>query len=200
MPLTDSAARDASSDVEPGQIRRAEVPEFSEIYKRYFTFVWSCARRLGVSEHETDDVVQEAFIVIYARLRSLEQPDSLRSWIYGIVRRTISTFHRAKRAKVASAAALTSEPEMHYPQPPSPQELAEQSDQARLLWSLLERLDPLKREVFVLVELEEMTVPEIASAIEVPLNTVYSRLRAARQEVEDALAKHNAQMPQKGRS
>lgn len=176
------------------------MPEFPEIYKTYFGFVWSCTRRMGVRENELDDVVQEIFIVIHGKIATLAQPGSLRSWIYGIIRRTVSTYHRARRAKVASTEALTSEPEMQYPQQPSPQELAEQSDQVKMLWSLLAKLDPPKREVFVLAELDELTVPEIASAIEVPVNTVYSRLRTARQELETALARHHAQAGQRGRS
>jgi len=203
MPSTDSAARIASLDVEPGPvtpIADASVPSFPSIYGLYFNFVWSCTRRLGVSEAEIDDVVQEIFIVIHARLHTLEHPGSLRSWIYGIVRRTVSSYHRAKRAKLASTLTLSTEPDMQYPQQPSPQQLAEQSDQVRLLWSLLEKLDGPKREVFVLAELDEMTVPEIALAIEVPLNTAYSRLRAARQEIEEALLRYRAQAAKRGQS
>jgi RNA polymerase sigma-70 factor, ECF subfamily len=202
MTANESTARTAplnatrGSASPPGDV---SVPEFSQLYALYFGFVWSCTRRLGVSESELDDVVQEIFMVIHTRLRTLEQPESLRSWIYGIVRRTVSSYHRAKRAKLASSAALIAEPEMHYSHSPSPLELAEQSDQVRLLWSLLERLDPPKRETFVLAELEEMTVPEIASALDVPVNTVYSRLRVARQELEEALARHQARSSQRGR-
>src|ERR1039457_4190076 len=165
MQTTDSAARIASLDVEPGPvvpIPAVSVPSFPRIYKLYFNFVWSCTRRLGVSDTEVDDVVQEIFIVIHGRLHTLEQPESLRSWIYGIVRRTVSTYHRAKRAKLAASLSHIAEPVVQYPQQPSPQELAEHSDQVRLLWSLLEKIDAPKREVFVLAELDEMTVPEIA--------------------------------------
>jgi len=203
MPQTDSAARLASLDAEPALVRAipiTRVPSFAEIYRTYFTFVWSSSRRLGVNESEIDDVVQEIFITINGRLSTLEQPDSLRSWIYSIVRRTVSSYHRAKRAKNASTATLSAEPEMHYSQTPSPQQLAEHSDQVKLLWTLLENIDATKREVFVLAELDEMTVPEIASALEVPLNTVYSRLRAARLELEAALQRQNAQTINRGRS
>jgi RNA polymerase sigma-70 factor, ECF subfamily len=168
------------------------VPAFPEIYKTYFGFVWSCSRRLGVSDAEIDDVVQDIFIVIHGRIGTLQQPESLRSWIYGIVRRTASEYRRAKRTSAASALALATQSELQYPQLPSPQHLAEQSDQVKLLWSLLEGIDPPKREVFVLAELDEMTAPEIASAIELPVNTVYSRLRGARQELEEALKRHYA--------
>ena len=75
---------------------------------------------------------------------------------------------------------------------PSPLDLAVLTDEIRLLWRLLGELGPLKREVFVLAELEEMTMPEIAEAIGVPLNTAYSRLRVARQEFNDALARHES--------
>jgi RNA polymerase sigma-70 factor (ECF subfamily) len=153
---------------------------------------------MGVRENELDDVVQEVFIVINGKLATLEKPDSLRSWIYGIIRRTSSAYHRARRTKVASAAALSLEPEVRYPQQPSPLELAEQSDQARLLWLLLEKLEPSKREVLVLSELDDMTAPEIAGALDVPLNTVYSRLRTARQDLEAAWARHCAQTGQRG--
>jgi RNA polymerase sigma-70 factor (ECF subfamily) len=69
----------------------------------------------------------------------------------------------------------------------------------KLLSSLLEELDEEKREVFVLAELEEMTVPEISQAIEIPVNTVYSRLRAARLAFEEALARHAARRNGGGR-
>ncbi len=174
-------------------------PAFECIYRDYFAFVWACTRRLGVVEDELDDVVQEIFIVIHSRLHSLQHPTALRSWIYGIVRRTASTYHRAKRAKMANASAMDADAAVQYPQPPSPHELAEQSDQVKLLWELLEKLDPEKREVFVLNELDEMTVPEIALALEVPVNTVYSRLRVARQELEEALTRHKARLSQRGR-
>jgi len=203
MSVADSGARVASLDGEVrsiGSPREALVTEFREVYKHYFSFVWSCTRRMGVDPSDVDDVVQEIFIVIHGKVATLEQPESLRSWIYGIVRRTASTYHRAKRAKLASVAAFSSEPEMQYPHPLSPLELAEQSDQVRLLWSLLAKLDPPKREAFVLAEFDDMTVPEIASAIDVPLNTVYSRLRTAKLEIEAALAKHHAQTGQRGRA
>jgi RNA polymerase sigma-70 factor (ECF subfamily) len=203
MPLADPAARVESFDGEAHSTNSPtgnESLSFLALYQRYFSFVWSCTRRMGVREHELDDAVQDVFIVIHGRLSTLEKPESLRSWIYGIIRRTASAYHRARRAKVTSAEAYQVEPQMQYPQQPSPLELAEQTDQVRLLWSLLEKLDPPKREVLVLAELDEMTAPEIATVLEVPLNTVYSRLRTARQELEATMARHHAQTGQRGRS
>ena len=114
-----------------------------------------------------DDVVQEVFVVVHARLKTLERPASLRSWLYGVVRRTVSTYHRARQAR---SARESSEPfdDKASPMQPSPLDLALLSDELRLLWRLLGELDPVKREVFVLAELEEMTAPEIAEAAGIP--------------------------------
>jgi RNA polymerase sigma-70 factor (ECF subfamily) len=190
-----SAAQALGQPEQPGVLSAsagAEVPPFEAIFQQYFDFVWSSARRLGVSSASTDDVVQEIFMVIHAKLHTLRQPQSLRSWIYGIVRRTVSDHHRSQRTRAASGAAFAEEAEMLRPASPTPEDLSGQNDQVKLLWAMLATLDPPKREVFVLAELEEMTAPEIAEALEIPLNTAYSRLRAARQAFEEALARRAA--------
>jgi RNA polymerase sigma-70 factor, ECF subfamily len=174
-----------------------EVSPFESIYTQYFDFVWSSVRRLGVDPAATDDVVQEVFIVIHSRLHTLEQPQALRSWIYGIVRRTVSGYHRSRRVKEASGAALAAEPSAQ-PLPPTPADLVEQNDKVKLLFGLLEELDEPKREVFTMAELDELTVPEISEILEIPLNTAYSRLRAARQAFEEALVRHVARRERGG--
>jgi RNA polymerase sigma-70 factor, ECF subfamily len=191
-----SAAADPKAEAPPAsQEAGAVLPSFRSIYDDYFDFVWTCARRLGVPIDAIDDVVQEVFVVVHARSRTVERPASLRSWIYGVVRRTVSTYHRGRRARNAREAPDAADDAANAMQP-SPLDLAVVSDELRLLWRLLGELGPLKREVFILAELEEMTMPEIAEAIEVPLNTAYSRLRGARQEFSEAFARYAAQ--QKG--
>jgi RNA polymerase sigma-70 factor (ECF subfamily) len=75
---------------------------------------------------------------------------------------------------------------------PTPLEQAETNAELQLLASLLAELDEPKRDMFTLVELEELSVPEAAEILEIPLNTAYSRLRLARQAFEAALARHEA--------
>lgn len=150
------------------------------------------SRYLGVERSELDDVVQEVFVGIQARLHTVEHPESLRSWIYSIIRRTVGRYHRVRRSRLVETTSESVEPEVLDPDWTTPQSMAEQSEQVKFIWSLLQKLDLPKREVFILTELEEMTAPEIAIAIDVPLNTVYSRLRAARQELELAFQRHTA--------
>jgi RNA polymerase sigma-70 factor (ECF subfamily) len=182
--MTDSGSRQS--------LARLEVPSFRSIYAQYFSFVWSSARRLGVRPAAMDDIVQEIFMVIHRKLDTLEQPQSLRSWIYGIVRRTVSAYHRSMRTRDASDTALALQIARQWETQLTPLELTEQNEEAKLLWQLLGEIEPPKREVLILVEIEGMTAPEISEALEIPLNTAYSRLRAARIAFEAALARQAA--------
>jgi RNA polymerase sigma-70 factor (ECF subfamily) len=175
-----------------------EVPSFKSIYAQYFDFVWSSARRLGVGPAAMDDIVQETFMVIHRKIHTLQQPESLRSWIYSIVRRTVSGHYRSQRSFDASEAALAYIAGVQMRTQLTPLDLAEQNEEAKLLWDLLDEIEPLKREVLVLVEIEGMTAPEVAAALEIPLNTAYSRLRAGRLAFDAALERRTAR-PEGGR-
>jgi RNA polymerase sigma-70 factor (ECF subfamily) len=146
-------------------------------------------RRNGVPGCDVDGVVPEVSVVNHAKLPTLRQPESLRSWIYGVVRRAVRPSPRADAASsalraVASVPNESGEASSHA--------LTEHRAPMQLLWSLLAELDDLRREVFILAEVEEMTAPEIAEALEIPQNTVYSRLHTARAAFEAALARHEA--------
>jgi RNA polymerase sigma-70 factor, ECF subfamily len=194
---TDNGSSQGGDRAASSSFPSGEGSPFAAVYRQYFDFVWSSVRRLGVSPASMDDVVQEVFIVIHARLHTVQHPETLRSWIYGVARRTVSGYHRARRVKDASATALAVEPSAQ-PLPRTPFDLTEQNEQVKLLFNLLEEVDEPKREVFLMVELDELTVPEIAEILEIPLNTVYSRLRAAREAFEDALARHSARSARGG--
>jgi RNA polymerase sigma-70 factor, ECF subfamily len=177
-----------NADPDPA-LSASPVPTFQDIYKKYFDFVWALTRHLGVAGDAIDDVVQDVFIVIHTKLATLQRPQSLRSWIYGIVRRTVSDHRRSRRTRDAARARLGAELKSSYPSQPSPLDMVETNAELELLESVLAELDEPKREVFVMVEIFEMTVPEVVQALEIPLNTAYSRLRMARQSFDEALAR-----------
>jgi RNA polymerase sigma-70 factor (ECF subfamily) len=164
-------------------IVRVEVPPFPQVYEAHFDFVWRSARRLGVPEASLDDVVQDVFVTVYRRLSDFEGRSQLKTWIFGILRHTVRDLRRSMRRKPAEA--LEHDPHDHHGQ--TPHEAAARVEAQRLLHAVLDTLDEDQREVFVLSELEQLSAPEIASALEVNVNTVYSRLRAARQDFEAAL-------------
>jgi RNA polymerase sigma-70 factor (ECF subfamily) len=172
----------------------AEPLAFGEVYRTHFPFVWRSARGLGVAPAALDDVVQEIFVVVHRRLPEFEGRSTLRTWIGGIALNVVRRHRRALARK--SPHELTrdepADPDGLRTEARDPYEAAELAEGTRLLQHLLDQLDDEKREILVLAELEELPVPEIAEALDLKLNTAYSRLRLARQEFEQALARHRA--------
>src|SRR5690606_26101751 len=159
---------------------------FETVYNDHFDFVWRTSRRLGIPEASLDDVVQDVFIVVYRRLRDFRGHSSLKTWLFGIVLRVVQT-HRRTASRRALELLGDREPCCTAP---GPAEATERAQARATLQQLLDTMDEDKRVVFVLVELEQMSCPEVAEASGANLNTVYSRLRAARREFEAALARH----------
>jgi RNA polymerase sigma-70 factor (ECF subfamily) len=170
----------------PPTVRRGVgVHDFASVYEEYFDFVWRTLRRYGVSPAAIDDAVQDAFLVVHTRLWSFEGRSSLRTWIFGIARR-VARDHRPSRGELANADVLNALPDVESSSPLATLEMVEG---ARLLEKLLGGLAPDKREAFTLVKLEQMTIAEASEALGVNANTIYSRVRSAARELEQALAR-----------
>jgi RNA polymerase sigma-70 factor (ECF subfamily) len=168
-------------------------PTFAQLYESQFSFVWRSVRRLGVAAATMDDVVQEVFVVVHRNLAKFEGRSSSKTWLFGIVLNVVRAHRRGLRAEPLQAAtAAIADPERVADPAAGPLELATKAEAVRVVDALLDSLDDEKREVFVLAELEQMSAPDIAHAIGIPLNTVYSRLRLARQEFSAAAVRHRA--------
>ena len=170
--------------------RTAEVPPLAEIFREHAPFVWRGLRRLGVPESDVEDVCQEVFVVVHRKLGDFEGRSSLRTWIYGICARTASDYRRSGRVR---REVVTDAP----PEPPQDGGSASYDAvalrQARAtLDRILDELDDDKRAVFVLYEIEELTMAEVAEALGCPLQTAYSRLHAARKVVEAGVQRAQA--------
>jgi RNA polymerase sigma-70 factor (ECF subfamily) len=167
---------------------------FSEVYESQFSFVWRCALRLGAPTASVDDIVQETFIVVHRRLAEFGGRSAVKTWLFGIVVNIVRAHRRVDRAKQPHTLR-TCEPveiERIADTKEGPLEIATRAEAVRVLDRLLDELDDDKRDVFILAELEQMSAPEIAQAIGLPVNTVYSRLRFARESFAAAAARHRA--------
>lgn len=171
----------------------AAVLEFPQIYEEYFDFVWRNLRRLGVQEDAAADALQDVFIVVHRRLRDFQvSQGSFRGWLFGIVFR-VGKDHRRSMARKHSASRRSDQPidpDTVAASTENPEERAELAEQMRVLHAVLDQLDDRQRTALILAELEQMTAPEIANILGIPLNTVYSRLRAARHAFDLALARY----------
>lgn len=172
------------------------LPSFAELYEEHFEFVWRAARRLGVPEANAEDAVQDSFVVLHRKLGEYNGQTPLRRWLLGIVTRVASDYRRRYRRKEAKGTPLSAQDDgdVRFASTlPAPNEQAERNETARLVEVLLATLDDEKREVLVLVELEELTAAEVSEMTGVNINTVYTRLRAARRAFELAFEEHQRQ-------
>ncbi len=155
------------------------APAFDAIFRENAPFVWRALRKLGVPEREVEDLCQEVFVVVHRKLPTFEGRSTIRTWIYSICVRTASDHRR--RAHVRREEPTADVPEERHS---APQTRDLERRQARaLLDAALDALDADKRAVFVLYEIEELSMNEVAGAVGCPLQTAYSRLYAAREAV-----------------
>lgn len=162
----------------------AHRPDLTQIYRDHHAFVWRVVRRLGVPDAGVDDAVQEVFVVLHRRRDELDLSGSMRGLLYGITRRVAKRSRdkasRAARLRVVGPATAAENPEAD----------AATKQKAEALRAALEDLDEDKRMTFVLADIEGMTMPEVAAAMDVNVNTCYARLRAARRKLSAAVARH----------
>lgn len=157
---------------------------FDEVFAAHAPLVWRTMRRLGLREADAEDLAQEVFLVVHRKLPEFEGRSKLSTWIYGICVRVASD-HR-KRAHVRREAPVSSVPE---PEISAPQVRGLAQAEARAtLDAVLATLDDDKRAVFVLYEIEELPMVEVARAVGAPLQTAYARLHAGRRIVNEAIA------------
>jgi RNA polymerase sigma-70 factor (ECF subfamily) len=181
--------------------RERPSASFEAVYREHFRFVWRCVRRLGIEGASVDDVVQETFLVVHRRLDDFEGRSSTKTWLYGIVRRVVSDHRRSLRRKPAHGEGTEGEVDgVHDASARGPESSLEHSEQVQVVRRLIAELDEDKREVFILTELEGMTMAEIAEALDVNPNTVSSRLRAARHQFEEAVERETERDEERERS
>jgi RNA polymerase sigma-70 factor, ECF subfamily len=155
----------------------AEPIAFERVYEEQFAFAWRSLRLLGVAPDVLEDAAQDVFAVVSRQLCDFGGRASLRTWIFAIVQRTAANYRRRHRRKNKPLVPLGDVVVGHEP---TPQAHAEAAEAAGAIERFCEALDPDRRALFVLALLEEVPAPEVARALDLPLNTVYSRVRSLR--------------------
>jgi RNA polymerase sigma-70 factor (ECF subfamily) len=161
------------------------LPSFPAIFHSLAPVVWRFLRRLGVAEAEIEDVCQEVFLTVHDRLPTFDGDSSLKTWVLGIALRVAANHRRLARVRrEVPTADLPDEPF------DAPQEaLIDQRWAIEHLQRLLADLDEDKRAVFVLHDIEEVPMAQVAPLVGCPLQTAYARLYAARRLLQAALSR-----------
>lgn len=162
--------------------RYVVTPTFDEVYTAHVAYVWRVLRTFGVSEAQIEDAVQDAFVVVHRRLPEWEGRAQMTTWLFAIARRVASAYRR-KGASAHRTETLEQEPEGTA----DTFAAMSRAQAAATVMSILEAMDEHQRIVFALVELEQLSVPEVSRMLDINLNTAYSRLRLARAAFEVAV-------------
>jgi RNA polymerase sigma-70 factor (ECF subfamily) len=157
---------------------RSDPERLARALEADYRFIWRLLRRFGVPEHHAEDAAQQVFLIVAERMADIV-PGRERAFAFGTAQRVAQTLRRRLGRELPHD-------QQQLDERASPQrgqdELVEQKRARELLDRVLQHMPQETRTVFVLFELEAMSSPEIASLIEVPLGTVASRLRRAREQ------------------
>lgn len=179
-----------SGEASAGGVEREVLPiAFERVYDEHFAFVWRTLRLLGVAEPALEDAAQDVFATVSHKLSEFAGRSSLRTWVFAIVQRTAANYRRSHRRKQRPLVPLSEALVGHEP---TPHAHAEALEAAQAIERFCETLDADRRALFVLALLEEVPAVEIARALEVPTNTIYSRVRLLRAALERALGQDEA--------
>lgn len=159
------------------------------IVDEHFSFVWRYLRGLGVPESEVDDVTQQVFVIASQKVDAIHE-GAERSFLVGTAHGVAANARRAdyRRRVVTSDQAL----ESCVDEAPDAEQHAETREQLAILDRFLASLPDDLREVFVLFELEGLTMAAIAEALALPAGTVASRLRRGREEFQEMARRYQA--------
>jgi RNA polymerase sigma-70 factor (ECF subfamily) len=157
---------------------KGSADSFHELFLRYKQPLYGFFRRRTADPSHAEELTQEAFLVLLRAASRYEPRALFRTYLYAIAFKIL----RAHRRKAAFRATF-------FGQPKSLPDPAKQDATESGLWvrRAVEKLDPIDREILLLREFEQLSYAEIADLLELPINTVRSRLFRARTALRNLL-------------
>jgi RNA polymerase sigma-70 factor (ECF subfamily) len=163
-----------------------ELDRFEALYRAEAGYVLHSLRRLGVEDRDVEDVAHDTFVIVGRKLAEYDAARPLRPWLFGIAFRVALDYRRSARVR-RERLNLPHEAQEVVDGRPSADAHVERADAQRLVLAALETLRLEARAVLILHDIDEVSVPDVATALGIPLNTAYSRLRLARAQFEAAV-------------
>lgn len=152
--------------------------DFRAVFDAHVSYVAATLSRLGADDRDRDDLVSEVFVRVHRSLASYDPARPMKPWLFAFAARVASEHRRlARHRREVFAEVDVASPDL------APDQALEQRQSRALLDRALAELDDDKREVFVLHDLDDTPIPEVARALGIPEGTAYTRLRAARAEL-----------------
>ena len=164
---------------------RRSAPDLGAIFDEHFDYVWVVLRHLGVPEADLEDVVHEVFLKVHGRLADYDPERPMKPWLFGFAYRVAFGRGRLARNRIELLGVPV---EAVDPVSAADDQVAASQDRA-LLEAALETVEPDRRTVLLLHDVDEVPVPAIAGELGIPVNTAYSRLRLARANLAAAMTR-----------
>jgi RNA polymerase sigma-70 factor (ECF subfamily) len=170
--------------------REAPVtPAVRTLYEAHLGYVWHSLRRLGVAEKDLADVAHDVFVTVARALPTYDAQRPIKPWLFGVAFRVASDHLRLYRNTREVLGEEVEPPDIQ----PTPEEALLDREAWDLVAECLGCLDLRLRAVLVMHDFSGHAVGDIAEALEIPVKTVYSRLRAGRLRFSAAAARLAAQ-------
>jgi RNA polymerase sigma-70 factor (ECF subfamily) len=161
-------------------VARSGGVSFNALYREHFAYVWRSLRRLGIREADLPDLTHDVFVVVHRKLADFDASRPAKPWLFGICFRT--ALDKKRRHSSFKESLSDTAGEHAVASMPDGAAVVEQKEAHDVVMKALDELDLDKRAVFVMHELEGLSMPEIARVVDAPINTLYSRLRLARED------------------
>jgi RNA polymerase sigma-70 factor (ECF subfamily) len=168
------------------EVSEVAAPDFHDTYHEHFDFVWLSLRRLGVAPELLDDATQDVFVVVCRKLPEFQHRSQLKTWLFAIAIRVARGYRRRRPTHSLAHPEEVPSPDA------SPYDSVEEAEAQRLVSQFLSNLDEERRIVFIMAEIEQIPLPEIAQVLGWNLNTTYSRLRLGRADFNAQVQRHAA--------
>ena len=163
--------------------------DFERVFVEQASFTWNSLRRLGVPSADLDDAIHDVFVAVYRQRDSYDPTRSLRAWLFGFAHRVAANQRRTIRRRRED---YDTDLELQSSAPLQDDLLAERQRQ-RLFHQLLDTLSLERRAVLIMHDVDGEAMADVASALGIPVNTAYSRLRLAREDLLAAGRRFRAQ-------
>lgn len=173
----------AEAEALPSPPLVGERPSLALVYDQHFEHVWHTLRRCGIRTADLEDKAHDVFIIVHRKLAEFDPTRPIRPWLTGITFRVASDERRRARYRREVAR-----PDMDRVSGGlNPEQQAVAAQRRALVQRGLDALPMNQRIVFVMHDIEGCTIPEIRAQLDVSPNTLYSRLRLAREKFEVAV-------------
>ncbi len=170
-------------------VRAGQLHRFEELVSAYQNRLFGAMFVMLGDRQDAEDVTQEAFTRAFLKLEAFQAKSSFFTWLHRIAfNLAIDLRRREKRARSIGRVSMEVASDVLQSSEPSPSAQSEQSETQRKIYEALAKIDPERRSVITLRDLQGMDYAEIAEVLAIPIGTVRSRLHRARIELKELLA------------